>query len=66
MYISKYQYFSHMGQEYPFLCLSEFFSVSACLSQPKKKIAVSNCQSLLYIEPRELLVQAATAFISIL
>ena len=31
---------SHMGQEYPFLWLSEIFSVSACLSHPRIKFCL--------------------------
>ena len=60
-------YFSHIGLEYPFLWLSEIFFCLGLLVSTYDKIAVSNCQSLLYIEPQELLLQhlfwAATMYI---
>ena len=48
--------FSHMGQKYPFLWLSEIF-LSRLLVSSLDTIAVSNCPSLPYIDAQELLLQ---------
>ena len=50
------QTFSHMGQKYLFLWLSEIF-LSQLLVSSLDEIAVSNCLSLLYIDAQEQLLQ---------